>query len=193
MTKYLIGLDYQGTKVNNKIELNEIKVCYHPHNLPSDTHLYQAPRRMQMTPVRSLTVEPGCLLPENFTGRLNISTISIISTISTISTYRRVGEHCQHWRWREDQLHPHHREVEPWCGEVEEGETWLEFEKMKHFSVCWTVWRTKRVHLAAVCDKTKQAAVTCCSLCIEGFCILSDKVVLWEALSDKVQNLIKQA
>ena len=23
---------------------------------------------MQMTPVRSLTVEPGCLLPENFTG-----------------------------------------------------------------------------------------------------------------------------
>ena len=40
-------------------------------NTPECNHIKtveQAPRRMQMTPVRSLTVEPGCLLPENFTG-----------------------------------------------------------------------------------------------------------------------------
>ena len=38
---------------------------------------------------------------------------------------RRVGKHSQHRRGCQDQLHPHHREVEPGCGEVEEGDLHL--------------------------------------------------------------------
>ena len=43
---------------------------------------FQAPRRMQMTPVRSLTVEPGCLLPENFTGVATSWFLIIIQSVA---------------------------------------------------------------------------------------------------------------
>ena len=36
-----------------------------------------------------------------------------------------MGKHSQHRRGCQDQLHPHHREVEPGRGEVEEGDLHL--------------------------------------------------------------------
>lgn len=51
----------------------------------------QAPIRMQLTPVRQLTVEPGCLLPENFTGQwvntANIDADVVINSTHIVETW----------------------------------------------------------------------------------------------------------
>ena len=56
-------------------ECNQIKTVEQVRNLiryliqlQCLPYLIKAPIRMQLTPVRQVTVEPGCLLPENFTG-----------------------------------------------------------------------------------------------------------------------------
>jgi hypothetical protein len=51
----------------------------------------QAPIRMQLTPVRQVTVEPGCLLPENFTGEwvntANIDADVVINSTHIVETW----------------------------------------------------------------------------------------------------------
>merc|ERR1712025_1051277 len=51
----------------------------------------QAPVRMELDPVRSLTVEPGCFLPENFTGQwvntANIDADVVINSTHIIETW----------------------------------------------------------------------------------------------------------
>jgi len=59
----------------------------------------QAPIRMQMTPVRSLTVEPGCLLPENFTGEW-INTANIDANVIINSTHIIEKWNPDVGRWR---------------------------------------------------------------------------------------------
>jgi len=59
----------------------------------------QAPIRIQMTPVRPLTVEPGCLLPENFTGEW-INTANIDANVIINSTHIIEKWNPDVGRWR---------------------------------------------------------------------------------------------
>ena len=54
---------------------------------------------MQMTPVRSLTVEPGCLLPENFTGEW-VNTANIDASVKINSTHIIEEWNPDVGRWR---------------------------------------------------------------------------------------------
>jgi len=59
----------------------------------------QAPIRMQLTPVRQVTVEPGCLLPENFTGAW-VNTANIDADVVINSTHIVETWHPDVGRWR---------------------------------------------------------------------------------------------
>ena len=59
----------------------------------------QAPIRMQMVPVRPQTVEPGCLLPENFTGEW-INTANIDANVVINSTHIVETWNPDVGRWR---------------------------------------------------------------------------------------------
>jgi len=59
----------------------------------------QAPIRMQLTPIRRVTVEPGCLLPENFTGNW-VNTANIDADVVINSTHIVETWHPDVGRWR---------------------------------------------------------------------------------------------
>ena len=61
----------------------------------------QAPIRMQLTPVKQLTVEPGCLLPENFTGQW-VNTARIDADVTVNSTHIVETWHPDVGRWRKE-------------------------------------------------------------------------------------------
>ena len=187
MTKYLIGLDYQGTKVNNEsttwnksmLKPPQSPIWHSPISGPSenaDDPCEVTNRGARLPAAGELYRYTSIICISN---SYNISIISIIYlqyqqniykiyNISTTSTIQASG-----WTlptltltWRSTPPTSSRSGTLTWGGGGRWDITITMFEKLKHFSVCWTVWRTKRVHLAAVCDKTKQAAVTCCLLCI---------------------------
>ena len=61
--------------------------------------IIQAPERMRLRPVRSETVEPTCLLPENFTGEW-INTANIDADVFVNSTHIVETWHPDVSRWR---------------------------------------------------------------------------------------------
>lgn len=59
----------------------------------------QSPQRMRLHPVKQLTVEPGCLLPENFTGQW-VNTANIDADVDINSTHIVETWHPDVGRWR---------------------------------------------------------------------------------------------
>ena len=58
---------------------------------------------MQLTPIRRVTVEPGCLLPENFTGNW-VNTANIDADVVINSTHIVETWHPDVGRWRKERF-----------------------------------------------------------------------------------------